>query len=85
MKETKIIKKLKGAEISIAQALEELAKIGLCPNVLNDDNGHWAVKFDGYQNVVYGDKPEDVTTTFFVEAKEWKNNIYEALIWALEN
>ena len=85
MKQTTIIKRLKGAEISISQALEELAKTGLCPNVLNDDNGHWAVKFDGYQNVVSGDNTENVTTTFLVEAQDWYDSIYEALIGALEN
>ena len=52
-------------------------------NLLNDDNGHWAVKFDGFQNVPMGDEPEDISTTCFIEARDWKESIYEALVWAL--
>jgi len=59
--------------------MEQLANLGQCPNLLNDDNGHWAVTGDGYQNVVCGDEPEDVETTFYVEAAEWKNTPKEAL------
>jgi len=60
--------------------MDELANLGQCPNLLNDDNGHWAVTGDGYQNVVAEDEPEDVETHFFVEANEWKNTPKEALL-----
>lgn len=79
----KIKRKVKNKEISCEQAFERLAEIGYCPNLLNDDNGHWAVKFDGFQNVPSSDNPEDISTIFFIEEKDWKNSIYEALIWAL--
>lgn len=60
--------------------MEELSKLGQCPNLLNDDNGKWAVTSDGFQNVVYGDEPSDVETSFFVEAKDWKLTPREALL-----
>ena len=78
-----IKQKVKDREINCEQALESLAEIGYCPNLLNDDNGHWSVKFDGFQNVPMGDEPEYISTTCFIEAKDWKDSIYEALIWAL--
>lgn len=59
--------------------MEQLSHLGWCVNLLNDDNGHWAVTCDGYQNLVYGDEPEDVETHFFVEAKEWQNSPKDAL------
>ncbi len=80
-----ILKKIKNKEINCEQALEELANNGYCPNLFNDDNGHWAISFTGYQTVCLGDDPEDVSTTSFIKAKDWKGNIYDALIWALEN
>jgi len=64
-------------------SMEELSKLGQCPNLLNDDNGNWAVTSDGYQNVVAGDNPEDVETHFFVEAKNWKKTPKEALKYYL--
>lgn len=63
--------------------MEELSKLGQCPNLLNDDNGNWAVTSDGFQNVVYGDEPQDVETQFFVEAKNWKPTPREALKYYL--
>lgn len=59
--------------------MEQLANLGQCPNLLNDDNGHWAVTGDGYQNVVTGDLPLNVETHFYVEAQYWKDTPREAL------
>jgi hypothetical protein len=85
MESNEILKKVKDREINCEQAFESLADIGYCPNLLNDDNGHWSVRFDGFQNVPTKDEPEDIHTTFFIKAKDWKESIYDALIWALEN
>ena len=60
--------------------MEQLSHLGWCPNLLNDDNGHWAIATDGFQNVVFGDEPEDVETSFFVETKYWKKTPKEALL-----
>ncbi len=81
----KILLKLKNKEINCEEALEGLSKIRHCPNLLNDDNGHWAVSFDGFQNVPIGDDPEDISSTIFVEKSNWKDTIYDALIYSLEN
>lgn len=84
MTEQKILKQLKNKEINCEQALESLAKIGICLNLLNDDNGHWAVSCDGMQNVPLGDEPEDIQMVSIVVAEDWKESIYDALIWILE-
>lgn len=78
-----IKQELINGKINCEQAFESLAEIGYCPNLFNDDNGHWAVKFDGFQNVPMEDEPTDISTYCFIEAKDWKNSIYEALVWAL--
>ena len=80
----KIWIKLKNGELNCEQALEGLSEIGYSPNLLHDDNGHWAVVFDGFQNVPMEDDPGDITTTFFVRAEHWKESIYDALVWSLE-
>lgn len=69
--------------ITVETALEKLADIGYTPNLLYDDNGHWAVKFDGFQTLPMTDEPQDIGMTFMVEAHEWKDSVYDALIHAL--
>ena len=59
--------------------LEKITEDGFCPAILNDDNGHWAVAFDGVQNVPMSDDTGDIYSTFFVEAKYWKPTIREAI------
>jgi hypothetical protein len=51
-----------------------------CAALVNDDNGHWAVSTTGMQNVPMQDTPEDIQTTFFIEAKDWKDSIREAIL-----
>ena len=58
--------------------LEERAERGGCPNLLNDDAGHWAVVEDGMQTAP-SDAPTDIQTTFWVEKHQWKNTVREAL------
>lgn len=84
MKNETLIKKLRSKEISLEQALMKLSKTGACPNLLNDDCGHWAVKFDGFQSLPMDGKPDDVTTTFWVEKAHWHDDIIEALIYSLD-
>jgi len=66
-------------DTELLDGLEALVKNGDCPGIINDDNGHWAVSGEGVQNVVCGPETEDVHTTFFVEAKDWKDTIREAI------
>ena len=60
--------------------LEQLSKLGHCPCLINDDNGHWAISGEGMQNVVYGDEMQDVESHFYIEAEMFQNTIKEALI-----
>lgn len=83
MTHEEILAKTKNEELSVEQALQELCEIGYCPNLLNDDDGRWAVAFDGFQDVVMGDEAQDINTSFFVESKQWHSNIRQALIIAL--
>lgn len=59
--------------------MEQLSRLGWCPNLLYDDNGHWAVSADGYQNAAWKDEPIDIETHFYIEAEDWKNSPKEAL------
>jgi hypothetical protein len=79
-----ILRKFQKEEINLEKALESLAKEGLCPAVVNDDFGNWAVSFSGYQNIPEKPgEPSDIQSSFFIEAKEWKKTIREAFIYAL--
>jgi len=80
----KLLKMLKQNKLNCEQVLIKLSEHGGCPALLNDDNGHWAVSFEGFQNVAIEGYPTDITTTFFIKANDWKDTIREALIWALE-
>jgi hypothetical protein len=64
--------------------LEQLADQGYCPNLLNDDNGHWALVFDGFQQVPEGKEPQDIETSFFVIKEFWKPTIQEAIEYSLK-
>lgn len=85
MSEEEILTKIKANQISIEQAFQELNNIGYCPALVNDDEGRWAVSFEGYQEVVLSDVPQDLHTSFFIEAKQWDSDIRKALIIALSN
>lgn len=65
--------------------LEEQVKNGACPAVINDDDGRWAVCFDGFQNVPIGEGAFDLHTTFFIEAKCFRNTIREAIDSAMSD
>lgn len=51
--------------------------------LLSDDFGNWAVTSTGMQNIPNPipekGKPADISTSFFVEADEWRPSIREAL------
>lgn len=53
------------------EVVEHFADKGYCPALLFDDNGHWALSFEGAQSVAYGDEPMDVSTTFFITKDLW--------------
>ena len=57
------------------KVMEKMVENGYCPAILSDDNGHWALSLDGWQNVPDGDEPQDITTTFLVEAALWADTV----------
>lgn len=72
-------------EIEFEVIIESLTHLGGAPNLLYDDNGHFAITDEGIQSVCYGDEPEDVETSFTVEKIHWKSTIREALNHYLES
>jgi len=64
--------------LSFEFIMEQLAKLGDSPSLLYDDDGHWCVTSDGYQNVII-DGPADWTGSYAVLKKQWKNTPREAL------
>ena len=67
----------------LASKLNELANVGFCPALIFDDNGHWALAFDGTQSVASLSGPVTTYSTFFVEADMWKDTIEEAVEYSL--
>lgn len=51
--------------------------------LISDDAGNWAVSCSGFQNVPMN-PPEDIQTSFFVEASEWRPSIREAIDAAIQ-
>ena len=52
--------------------------------LVNDDNGHWAVSYDGIQNVPAGSEASDITTSFWIEKHQWRNSVREAIDDAMD-
>lgn len=72
------------SDTELLDSLEKMTKEGACPGIIFDDNGHWAVSFDGTQNVPGSYEAEYVFTTFEVEADKWRSSIREAISLAIE-
>ena len=79
-KQEVLISRYKARGLSLEELLESLTDLGNCPALIFDDNGHWAVSESGLQTVPTGETPEDMTSTFIVEAMDWKKNIRKAVI-----
>jgi len=72
-------------DIDLETIIESLTHIGSAPNILYDDNGHFAITCDGIQTISYGDEPVDVETSFYIEKEHWFSTIREALNHFLES
>lgn len=62
---------------AVIDKLVALTKRGDAPNLVYDDNGHWAVSGDGCQTV--SAVPSDATITVFVKKRWWKDGPLEAI------
>lgn len=48
--------------------------------VIEDDNGHWCVACDGFQEVVFGVNPQNFSTNFMVPGEKFgRKTIREAI------
>ena len=47
--------------------------------LVNDDNGHWALAWDGVQDVPSGNAAETIYSAFFIEKKYWRTTIRRAI------
>jgi hypothetical protein len=71
-------------DTELIDALERAGKNGFCPGLINDDAGRWVISETGMQNCPNPKKAIDISTTFFIEAKEWKKTIRQAIIYWIE-
>ena len=76
---------LKNKNISIENALDKLNEHGHAVCLMNDDNNHWAATSDGFQQVPETKKSQSMTITAFIEKKQWKKSIHEAIIAYVED
>ena len=72
------------SELSFEVIVESLTMLGAAPSLLYDDNGHFYIGGDGFQNLPTFDdswktKETDFQGTWFVPANGWKETIREAL------
>ena len=66
------------------ELLDLLAECDGCA-LISDDFGNWAVSDTGMQSIPdEPGTPSDVSTTFFIEAHEWRPSIREALATIVE-
>ena len=78
----------KNVEQNFCSYMQAMMDEGSCVGLINDDFGHWAVVSDGIQNCPDSKsynkekkewKPFDVSTSFFIEKKEFAKTIGKAL------
>lgn len=60
------------------------AERGACPALLNDDNGHWAVSYEGTQNAPMQEGPQDIWTSFVVPESDWLGSPRDAIDAAID-
>jgi len=72
------IKRVKGV-MTDTKRLDWLEENGFGAALINDDNGHWTVAFDGTQNVPEGKSPIDIVTSHFIKKGKWRKNIRDAI------
>ena len=64
--------------------LQAMGEVGYSPALINDDNGHWAISFNGWQEAPEREAPQDIYTTFIVGADGWHPTVREAIKATME-
>jgi len=75
-------------DLPVDFVLESLTHLGQAPQVVYDDNGHFAVSGTGMDPVMMTDSgkyEENVSISAFIEPDMWKDTIREALKHYLKN
>ena len=82
----KIVKAIKENKniLEVDFIIESLTHLGHAPNILYDDNGHFAISSDGMQSLPKDlNDTDDISFSCYVEKKYWKKTIRQALIFYL--
>ena len=66
-------------EYEVDFIIETWSRFGSAPSLIYDDNGMFAATGDGFQQVVTGKDKIDGVFTVFVQKKQWKKTIRQAL------
>ncbi len=66
-------------EMTDTELIDMLEKSPGC-NLISNDGGRWAVSTSGFQDLPK-DSPIDMEIISWIEAKEWKPSIREALLY----
>jgi hypothetical protein len=75
---------IKEKDDAVSSMFEEWANSGLWPALVFNDNGYWAVTFEGNSAIDLDEPPtKDSVVSCFVEADQWKPTIQEALQHAI--
>jgi hypothetical protein len=61
------------------------ADSGLCPALVFNDNGYWAVSFDGVIPMDFSEPPNDAQLLIDVEKIMWRETVAEAIDQAITN
>jgi len=61
------------------------ADSGLCPALVFNDNGYWAISFDGVIPMDFSEPPNDAQLLIDVEKSMWRETVAEAIDQAITN
>lgn len=78
-----IIERYEDGNSTLEDTLQDLAKTGLSPALVHNDKNHWAVSFDGVQQVA-SDPPTTIFTTFIIEKHKWFKYVRDAVIHSFD-
>lgn len=71
---------MKPSDTDLINYLEKSFGYGL----ISDDNGHFALVFDGFQNVPMTKHPCDIESIFFIKKGKWKGSVRTAIKAAMK-
>jgi len=67
------------ADAERLRQFDKWADQGLCPHLVFNDNGWWAVTFDGGGDMSLIEPPPDGVFTAIVESTQWRQTVVEAI------